>query len=284
MFEVIAENEYGEQLKLTQTPDYTITSLDGIEPPEATINTTRNALADGSMFNSSHLNNRQVTVTLNINSPAEQNRIELYKYFKSKRAVRLYYRNESRNVYIDGHVQNMTIGYFEINEVAQIVIMCPFPYWQGAVDTTWFYTVESSFMFPFSHEEDDSTEMVMSYLRQDLVKTVYNDSDVVVGAVIRLHAYGSVTNPYIYNEDTNQTFRLLDTLASGDIVTIDTREGRKSITRQRGTTITNLIGKMEAGSSWLTLRPGDNVISYTATSGATNLRIEFEVQNLYEGV
>ena len=84
MFTLIAENKYGEQLELTHSEAYVITNIDGIDPPEAVINSTRNAGADGSVFNSAYVDNRVITITLAINAPAELNRINLYKYFKSK--------------------------------------------------------------------------------------------------------------------------------------------------------------------------------------------------------
>ena len=104
MYELIAQNKYGEQLKMTNNPRYVITDVDGLYPPEGTINTTQVANTDGSVFNSSRINDRVITITMAINAPAEANRILLYRYFKTKYPVRLYYKNGTRDVYIDGYV------------------------------------------------------------------------------------------------------------------------------------------------------------------------------------
>ena len=53
MFTLIAENKYGQQLELTHNSAYEVIEIDGLDPPDAIINTTRNANADGSVFNSS---------------------------------------------------------------------------------------------------------------------------------------------------------------------------------------------------------------------------------------
>ena len=79
MYSLSVENTYGDILELTNNPAYCITNVDGIDPPDATINTARNAGADGSVFNSAYMNNRTITITMAINGPAEANRIELYR-------------------------------------------------------------------------------------------------------------------------------------------------------------------------------------------------------------
>ena len=77
MYTLIAQNKYGEQLELTRNEAYVIESIEGLDPPDAVINTTRNANTDGSVFNSSYVDNRQITITMAINGPAEANRINL---------------------------------------------------------------------------------------------------------------------------------------------------------------------------------------------------------------
>ena len=112
MYKFTVENKYGEQMELTNNHRYTITEIDGLYPPDAVINTTKNANMDGSVFNSSSVSNRAITITLSINSPAEANRLLLYRYFKTKYPVRIYYKNGERDVYIDGYVSKMTVAYF----------------------------------------------------------------------------------------------------------------------------------------------------------------------------
>lgn len=107
MYSLTVENIYKQKMELTHNDSYVIESIEGIDPPDATINTTRNANIDGSVFNSSYVNNRQIIITLAINGPAEANRIKLYKYFKSKYPVRLYYKNDTRDVYIEGYCKSL---------------------------------------------------------------------------------------------------------------------------------------------------------------------------------
>lgn len=154
MYTLKVENKYGEVMELTHNSAYVITSIDGIDPPQAVINTTRNASADGSVYNSAYVDNRTITITLAINESAEDNRINLYRYFKPKYPVKLYYKNEERDVYIAGYVQNMPITFFNQKQIAQITIICPDPFFVGAEEgVTEFSSVESLFEFPFNIEE-----------------------------------------------------------------------------------------------------------------------------------
>lgn len=154
MYTLKVKNKYGQMLELSHNKAYAITSIDGLDPPDATINTTKNVNSDGSVFNSSYLNDRQIIITMAINSPAELNRIALYKFFKSKMPLTLYYKNSTRNVYIDGYVSNFDVQYFEIKQIVQITITCPNPYFVDVEGNEKRVSgIINKFEFPFSVEK-----------------------------------------------------------------------------------------------------------------------------------
>lgn len=282
MFTLIAENQFEQQLELTHNPAYTIIEIDGIDPPDATINTTHNAGADGSEFNSAYVNNRQITITLVVNAPAEANRINLYKYFKSKFPVTLYYTNASREVYINGYVQNIDVGYFDKKQTIQIVIFCPKPYFNGVNENAQeFISINGLFEFPFDIEAAgvEFSEMLIGQ-EQNIV----NNGDVTTGVIITIQATGAVTTPKIYNVDTGESLIIDTTLQTGDVVTINTKQGEKAITLLRNGVTSNLIGSLAEGSTWFTLIPGDNVFTLAADSLAENMLVTFTVTDQYEGV
>ena len=283
MFTLIAENKYGEQLELTHNSAYDIVSIEGLDPPDATINKTHNADFDGSTFNSSYMNDRVITITLAINGPAEQNRIALYQYFKSKFPVRLYYKNGSRDVYIDGYVQRMPISFFQKKQVAQIVVNCPEPHFNGASASMQAFTsVNSLFEFPFSLPAEGA---VFSSVAAEAEQSILNKGDVETGAIINIHATGAVTNPKIYNTTTGEHIILNQSLSAGDKIVINTIKGQKSITLYpTGGGSSNIIGKFVQGSSWLQLIPGDNVYIVTADANPENMEVYFIITDQYEGV
>ena len=233
MFELKVENKYGEVLTLSQNPNYAVKSIDGIDPPDAVINTARNANADGSVFNSAYVDNRTITITLAINQPTEANRIALYKYFKSKYPVAIYFKNDSRDVMINGYVQSIPIGYFEKKEIFQVTIFCPEPFFEGVEkEAASSLTAEALFEFPF----DISVPIPFSEQNEDRETLVMNEGDVETGALFKIHAIGNVVNPAIVNVDTNERFAFNITLQ---------QSGRTFTCVADGTGNTDTIGSCE---------------------------------------
>lgn len=282
MYTLIAENKYGEQLEITNNPRYVITDIDGLYPPEGVINTTQVANMDGSVFNSSRINDRVITITMAINGPAEANRLLLYRYFKTKYPVRLYYENGVRDVYIDGYVSKFSVEYFEKKQTAQIEISCPMTLFRAVKESvTEFTNIENMFVFPFAIE---AAGIPFSEIALGEQKTIINGGDVETGVVIHLNALGTVLNPKIYNADTGDRMTLSVEMRAGDEITINTRKKEKSITLLRDGVQTNIVGKLDAGSTWFNLIPGDNIFTYEADEFPEHLQCIFIINNQFEGV
>ena len=131
MFTLKVENAKGAILELTHDEgNYQVTSIDGLTPPNANINTSSYANGDGSSFNSSRIPNREIVITVYINGDVQKNRLTLYKYFRNKEWCKIYYQDEDRNVYIEGYVQTLEAPKFVQKQVAQISILCPNPYFK----------------------------------------------------------------------------------------------------------------------------------------------------------
>lgn len=282
MYTLIAENKYGEQLEITNNPRYVITDIDGLYPPEGVINTTQVANMDGSVFNSSHINDRVITITMAINGPAEANRLLLYRYFKTKYPVRFYYKNGVRDVYIDGYVSKFSVEYFEKKQTAQIEISCPMTLFRAVKESvTEFANIENMFVFPFAIEV---AGIPFSEITLGEQKTIINGGDVETGVIIKLNALGTVLNPKIYNVDTSDRMTLSVEMQAGDEITINTRKKEKSITLLRNGVQTNIVGKLDAGSTWFNLIPGDNIFTYEADEFPEHLQCIFIINNQFEGV
>ena len=281
MYKFSVTNQYGQEIELTNNERYSVKSILGLDPPDGVINTTRNAGQDGSVFNSAYMDNRTVTITLAIESPAEENRLELYKYFKIKQPVILHYTNGSRDVWIRGYTQSMPIAFFDKKETAQIVILCPEPYFND-VETVQqdLISIESLFEFPFEIE----SPVAFSRIVVGVEKSLINFGDVPIGFKVTIDALGAITNPVVYNTQTNEFIKLNDTLAAGDLVEISTVKGSKYIRKTSNGSTTSLIGKLAQGSTWIQLLPGDNVFATAATSGSEYIKASFEYTYQYEGV
>lgn len=283
MLQVIAENKYNEQINLTQNGNYALLSVGGLTPPTATINTAVIATSDGAVFNSSRLGTRNIVLTISPLNSIETNRINLYKYFKAKQYIKLYLENNTRSVWIDGYIETMDGDLYSESQQIQISIICPDPYFKDTETGLYtFSNVINLFSFPFAIEETPGVPI--SELGEYVEIAITNNSDDETGVVITLLANGSVTNPTIYNMTTNEHFTLNISMETGDIITINTRRGHKTVTLNRDSVITNILNNMAQGSAWLNLPVGDNIFSYACGAGAEYLIVSITLQPIYEGV
>lgn len=283
MLQVIAENKYNEQINLTQNGNYALLSVGGLTPPAATINTAVIATSDGAVFNSSRLGTRNIVLTIAPLNSIETNRINLYQYFKAKQYIKLYLENNTRSVWIDGYIEKIDGNLYTEKQQLQISIICPDPYFKDT--TTGLYTfsnVIDLFSFPFAIEETPG--IPISELGEYVEIAITNNSDDETGVLITLLANAAVTNPTIYNMTTNEHFALNISMETGDVITIDTRRGHKTVTLNRNSVITNILNDMAQGSAWLNLVVGDNIFTYTCDTGAEYIEISVELQPIYEGV
>lgn len=284
MLSVIAENKYKQQLNLTSNDNYALISVTGLTPPTSTISSAIIATKDGSVFNSSRMDNRNIVLTIVPLNSIERNRINLYNYFKSKQYIKLYLENNTRSVWIEGHVESVEGDlYSETAQRLQVSIICNDPYFKDTETGIYMFSnVVNAFQFPFAIEELPG--IPISQLSEYVEVNVLNTSDYETGLIITLTATGGVINPTIYNMTTNENFTLNITMQTGDIITIDTRKGSKSVTLNRNGVISNIINDMTIGSEWIILNVGDNIFSYSCDVGAENLYVIATAQPIYEGI
>ena len=114
--------------------------------------------------------------------------------------------------------------------------------------------------------------------------TIPNNGDVSAGMDISINFTGSVTNPVIRNAVTGEFFRLNRNFVSGDKITINTRNGEKSVILTRFGVDFNIINALDAAASWLQLQRGNNKFYFCADSGTDNMTITFTHTDLFAGV
>lgn len=282
MYELSIVNEFGEVLPLTNNPDYDIIAVAGLNPPPAAINTVAVSGIDGTRYNSARLGERNVVIDLHINGDIETNRINLYKYFRVKHKIRIRYKNEHVDVYIDGYVDTFENNLFTMSQRPQISIICPEPYWKSTTETDLdFDTVTALFEFPFSIPAEG-----IAFSELDSISSMFFDAgNVATGAIITFTALANgVKNPTFYNRTTGDFFGVGVTMQSGDVITINTQQGEKSVTLLRGGVVTNLINDRLTDSSWLVFEPGMNEVSYGSDEGASALRVALQIMQKFEGV
>lgn len=282
MYSLIVENENGDRLELTGNRNYDVLSVAGTGPPAASINTVNLAGFDGTWFNSSKVGHRNLVLTLNIHHPIEANRLALYNIFRVKRPVKVRYKNSRRDVYIEGYVESFENNPWTQLQQPQISIICPKPFWLSASETSVIFSTSNAlFEFPFSIPAEGIEFSTLS----QVTSAVINSGEIETGGIIRFVAGADgIINPKFYNRTTQKFFGVDIELLHGDIVTINTNHGEKSVTLMREGATTNLLADRTEGSTWLTFEPGENEVSFGADEGSSNLVVSLSIVQKFEGV
>lgn len=279
---LIVENEKGEKLNLTNNSSYIVAQTTGLTPVNASINTTTMALGDGSVYNSSRLSERNITMTIVPRKDIEKSRINLYQYIRTKRYIKIYITTKMRDVYIEGYVESMEGDLYENPQKLMVSIICPNPFFKDVEkNVVNFSNVTKMFEFPFALPAAGD---IISTLEVYQETNVHNESDSDTGVIFDLYARDTVKNPTIYNQTKNENFSLECELIEGDHIIINTQKGKKSAKIIRNNEEINILNKIKKGSNWLTLESGDNIISYICDEGGHNLNIIITIEHIYEGV
>lgn len=284
MYKASIQNATGDVLQLTGDENaYQIVSIEGLNPPQALINTTPIVGMDGALFNSSKLETRNLVITVRINGPVEKNRLRLYSFFRTKEWCRFYYSNDSLDVSIDGYVESVACGLFSNSETAQISIICPRPYFRAisAVVSDVSHTL-GLFVFPLSIEVDEP--IPFSDYSASRVSDVANGSQSSTGVAIRIVFTSSATMVKLQNVTTGEIMQLDYAFQADDVVDISTYQGSKSITLTRAGVASNLFSALQAGSTFFQLQPGSNYFSFVTDGDDETIGITFTHYDEYRGV
>lgn len=286
MFRLVLENEKGEQLRLTQNEDkYVVGSIDGLGSPSASISFSEN-IGDGDEFIHERTGRRNLVIPIEIRGNVERNRINLYRYAKNGKYIKVYFENRTRNVWIEGRVESITPDLFSNQESMQISILCPYPWWQDVEEMiNSINTIQNKFYFPF-YTVDPIPFSVYETIQ---ILNLINSGDVASGMTIEIYARGSIINPIIYNRETTEYIGLGSTempftMLAGDRVVITTHANNKKVKLIRNAEETNIFNYLRVGSKFLQVGAGDNVFTYSADDGNEHIDIKFKHYSNYEGV
>ena len=284
MFNMTFENKNGVRLLTGAGTPYTIKEFSGLNPPKATINTNTTALLDGGIFNSSKLEMRNMNIAFAIDGPCEENRLNVYSVIQSKMPVRVYYKSDKLDIFIDGYVEELDFSYFSQKVIATVSILCPETYFKGAQEIiNELSAVIPKFHFPFASTSEK--ELIFGIIDTLTAVTVKNDGNVTAGLTFEIYCKEPVKNPEIIDYATSEFLKINITMQIGDLITITTSQGNKTITLLRGGVRTNIFNLLDKNSTWLQLDINDSVFVYTVDEGnVTDLEIVIKHYDLYEGV
>lgn len=231
---ITVKNDANETLTIElgapETSGLWVKSIKGLGPGKADINVTDLASSDGSIFNSSRSEKRNITMTLGIVSyitekngkketvSVETTRQNLYRWFAKKKHVYFIVHTDNIDLITDGYVESNEPDIFNKQETTSISIICPDPNMYLATednkyvrDGDTFSGTDDIFEFPDNYEGDgyenevlyketDDTSMQEGktyYECNDGVYSVTSDTEFIEGKI-----YYESCSEYFVTSDT----------------------------------------------------------------------------------
>lgn len=265
--EVTVVNSRGLQLNLPLSDisgGIVVRNIDGLDPTKATLVSSGFANQNGEQYHSSKREVRDIKIQLglqpeDVNMSVKELRDQLYSFFMPQSLALLSFHQETRldesvvvaalDLNIEGYIEEFLCPLFAQDPIADISIRCFNPDFYSPIPVVVNgYTVS------------DSTEILLT-----------NVGTVESGAIFELRLDRGLDTFAIYNRlpdgtirSTNFSFPLLD----GDILTVNSNPGQKSITVNRAGVESFILYAMTPDSPWPEILPGDNSIRvYAAGAG-----------------
>lgn len=287
MFTVTVKNAINEELQLTQNEsEYQLINIEGLNPPNADIHTTTIYGMDGALFNSSKLNTRELVLYIRLNGNVAEQRLKLYNLFRTKEKCTINYKSSIRDVFIEGYASTVEVSPFDNQNIFQVAILCPQPYFQSVIDIVQdASSVINKFQFPFAI--DYNSPIVISEFETNKINTIMNNSEVETGFLAAINVNNTFQKIIIRNVVSGEQIGLSDTFIKGDIITIDTNKGSKSVRLFRNGVDSNLFTKVIKNSVFFQLKSGMNNLAYQINNSDEfnhYVSVQFTFRERYRGV
>ena len=260
MFSLIVKNAAKKTLNLTDNPNY-FTVAEGFNALTSNINTTASAVGHGSMFNSSKIANRNITLQIILRGDIEASRIALYEFFSPLFKLTFFYKNEHRSVHISGYVESFECNPNVSNETANISVICNEPFLlDDYSDIQSLSYIKDYFKFPCSVPAEG---VPFGEVKNNNATVIINRGEHEVGCVITLCAKSGISSMpiRITNFLIGQYFELNTGMNADDVIIIKTSVGGKSAKLYQNGNEIDLFSQITDGSSWLQLYPGENMLA-----------------------
>ncbi len=263
-------------------------SVDGVMSVTNKVTTSENTTVDGSTYQGSVTQQRNIVITAHISKKHVYYRNLLYKCFKPKTNGQLTYSEEDERRIIDYRVESIEIDEKGVVRNAVISLICPDPFFKDEEDTIvtmagW----EARFEFPhcFIAEKEPFGERVA-----EIIKEIDNDSAADnIGIEILIEAMGAVTNPAIYHTEQEEYIKIGTdnnplSISRGQKIRITTGTNEKAVYLIDGEEETEINEYLDEGSDFIQLVHGKNTFTYAAAAGRDYMNVTITYRFRYLGV
>lgn len=271
-------NASGEILPLTNNQYFNLLDMNGQTAAQTNISSLVVGGIDGDTVNNIQAQPRTITLDLRIKQGVnvEEAKRAILNIVKLKKNGTLQWTQNDKTVVITGKVESVDMPRWNNSVMMQISLHCEQPFWEDienaiqqineAINLHYFTTFPNDMLY-FPVEGIPFGEYDMSRTRE-----FTNKGDVAVGMDIEIVAYGTVTNPIMYNADGEffgigyGTGSKQVVMTNGDVIAISTHKGKKTV-KLNGVSI---INKVKPKSTWLQLEAGRNTFTINSEETAAN--------------
>lgn len=255
----------------TVTGGIFVKSIEGLDPVKATLVSTSFAQIDGAQYHSSRREARNLKIQLGlapdeINETIRELRNRMYTYFMPKTEISLRFFIITGESVLDNY-------YVDIKARIE------------SFDSPLFVQ-EPSIDLSLIAFDPDFVDPVPVIFSGNSTSTLAEETLTYVGTVetgfkLTLMPTRAMSAFTIYQRPADGTLRMMDfssDLEPGDVLTIITTVGEKSVTRSRAGYDTSLLYALSPQSNWLELQPGNNAIRVYETGDAIPYTIEYNTR------
>lgn len=244
---------------------YLIQDITGLDPVKATIVSSSFATQDGAYYQSSRRDTRNIVVTLGLEPDYATDsvstlRSRLYGFFMPKSEVTLVFSSDDMDdVVINGRVESFVSPLFVKSPIATISLIC----------------FDPDFVDP---NPVDLSGLSVSDLSINAINYL---ATVEAGFVFKLTINRTgVTNFSVINTppdgiQRNMDFSVATAFTSGDVLTVSTIPGSKSVVLTRAGRDSSLLYALSPQSDWIQLFPGLNNFRVSAQGAGMPYTIEY---------
>lgn len=275
-------NSRGDVLSLTSGSVRAI-SVNGLSP-EVAINVSQISGYDGGTFISSQIPMRSILIMVGLMGDFEESKRLVYNAFRPKEIGAFSFRHDDGKISeIDCFVEKLPYELTQSPREMQISLTCPDPYFHDSISVpTVMATLTPNWEYPLKIEGDAGIEL--SKIDPSLIAKVTNTGQLPTGCVFEIRALGNLENPKLQDINTFKFIGAELSLAAGDVLLIDTRLGKKSLTKISGKVKKDVFNCLMEDSVFLQLAVGDNEFRRFADGNEDNMEVICRHENLSAGV
>lgn len=241
---------------------YVVQDIDGLDPVKATIVSSSFAQLDGTQYQSSRRENRNIVLTLGfepdfVTTTVAGLRSNLYRFFMPKSYVTLrFFIDDVHFVDISGRVESCGAPLFSKEPEVEVSILC----------------FDPDFAAP------DSVVLNGSTVADTTESLVEYEGSVETGFVFKLLVDRALTGFSIDSRQAGgafQSFEFAAILQAGDTVEISTVAGSKYARLTRAGVQSSILYGVSPASAWVNLFPGDNLLRVSAEGAPVPFNITY---------